>query len=78
MSELEILTVDEAAAKARRHPVTIRKALEAGDLHGYQRRARGRWSIEAPCLAQWVRGATCQHQQRLGIRGHLRAIGGAA
>ena len=38
----DYLTPSEAAAVARRHPVTIRKALEAGNLHGSQQAARGR------------------------------------
>lgn len=56
------LTVAEAAAAARRHPGTIRRALEAGDLHGTQRTVRGRWLIHPDCLESWIDAQPCQHQ----------------
>lgn len=56
------LTPSEAAAIARRHPVTVRKALEAGELHGFQRTKRGRWSVFPDCLQAWVEGRPCVHK----------------
>ncbi len=56
------LTTVEAAARARRHPVTIRKALESGELHGSQRGAGGRWAIRPECVDAFVEGRPCHHQ----------------
>lgn len=50
------MNVAAAAARAERHPNTIRLALEYGDLHGHQRRHRGRWQIHTDALDAWVRG----------------------
>lgn len=57
------LTVSEAATAGRKHAVTVRRALEAGELHGSQRVKGGRWTIEEPCLAAWLAGSECEHQQ---------------
>ena len=38
-------TVNEIAAKYRRHPVTVRRALATGTLYGIQRVPRGKWII---------------------------------
>lgn len=51
-----------AAAEAHRHPVTVRKALEAGELHGAQRRKNGTWRIHRDCLQAWLFGQPCAHQ----------------
>jgi excisionase family DNA binding protein len=51
----------QAAAYAECHPDTIRRALESGELHGGQRKSRGRWSIRRECLDQWLNGAKCEH-----------------
>lgn len=56
------LTVDEAAAAARRHPQTVRRALEAGRLHGTQRVVGGRWTVREDCLEAWCDGEPCAHQ----------------
>jgi hypothetical protein len=56
------LTVDEAAAIARRHPVTVRYALQDKSLHGVQRVKAGRWLIDPECLDAWVDGQQCAHQ----------------
>lgn len=56
------LTVAAAAAEAGRHPVTVRKALEAGELHGFQRVKGGRWSIRHACLDAWVENRLCEHK----------------
>lgn len=58
----ELLTAQEAATAARRHPVTIRKALEAGKLHGFQRVKGGRWTVSPGCLDAWVEGRKCEHR----------------
>jgi hypothetical protein len=44
------------------HPETVLKALEAGKLHGYQRKKKGRWRIHIACLDAWCAGEQCQHQ----------------
>ncbi|HEY8590685.1 MAG TPA: helix-turn-helix domain-containing protein [Naasia sp.] len=56
-----VLTAPEAAAESRRHPVTVRKALEASELHGTQRMKGGRWSIRRECLNAWIDGQKCAH-----------------
>lgn len=56
------LTVDEAALSARRHPVTMYKALESGRLHGSQQVKGGRWLIREDCLEAWLDGDTCEHR----------------
>ncbi|GAB3166769.1 hypothetical protein GCM10027059_26250 [Myceligenerans halotolerans] len=55
------LTVAEAAADARRHPVTVRRALEAAELHGTQRVKGGRWTIRPECLDAWLDQVPCPH-----------------
>ena len=59
---VEYLTVAEAATHVRRHPVTVRKALEAGELCGFQRKAHGRWTVRPACLDAWVEGRPCEHK----------------
>jgi hypothetical protein len=46
--------------------MTILKALDAGELHGGQRKKHGRWSIRAECLDAWLDGAKCEHQTQAG------------
>lgn len=46
------------------HRDTVLKACESGELHGVQRKARGRWRIHADCLDAWAAGAKCPHQKR--------------
>lgn len=55
--------VAQAAAYSGRHPSTIRKAAEAGELHGGQAKKKGRWSFRAECLDAWLDGDSCEHQQ---------------
>lgn len=57
------LTVAEVAKATRRHPVTVRKALEAKQLHGTQQVKGGRWSIREDCAEAWADGERCTHQQ---------------
>ncbi|WP_371130839.1 helix-turn-helix domain-containing protein [Arthrobacter sp. SDTb3-6] len=59
------LTTAEAAVVARRHPVTVRRALEGGELHGQQSKAGGRWLIRAECLDAWMDGVKCVHQSNV-------------
>lgn len=54
-------TVAEIAQAYRRHPVTVRLALEKGELHGRQRVPRGRWVIETICADAWAGGERCPH-----------------
>lgn len=60
---VERLTVAEAAAHARRHDVTVRRALEDGTLHGTQRVKGGRWTVRLDCLDAYLDGELCTHQQ---------------
>lgn len=45
------------------HPSTVLKALEAGELHGSQRKKKGRWRIHRDCLTAWALGEACDHQR---------------
>lgn len=56
-----LLTVSEVSETYRKHPVTIRVALQDGDLHGRQRTAGGRWLVEAECAEAWSLGNECEH-----------------
>lgn len=60
---LQRLRVTDAATIANRHPNTIHRALEAGELHGTQRKAKGVWSIRPDCLEAWLDGHPCAHQE---------------
>lgn len=40
----------------RTHVVTVRKALESGELHGHQRKRGGRWLVAASAVDAWVQG----------------------
>lgn len=57
------LTVNDAATVGSRHPVTIRRALEVGDLHGKQRKKGGRWLIQPECLEAWIDQEPCPHEE---------------
>jgi excisionase family DNA binding protein len=62
MSERLRFDTKQAAEFAGCHPDTVRRALEAGDLHGGQRKAGGRWSVRRECLEAWLDGEKCQHR----------------
>lgn len=57
------LTTAEVAAATRRHPDTVRDALEAGELHGTQNVKGGRWSIREDCAEAWADKVPCEHQR---------------
>ena len=57
------LTTQEVADEYRRHPVTIRIALQDGALHGRQSKAGGRWLIDDDCAEAWSKGEKCRHAQ---------------
>lgn len=59
---VRLLNVAETADLVRKHPVTIRRALEAGEMHGHQRVARGRWTVDERCALAWAMGEPCAHQ----------------
>lgn len=61
-TELIWLTTAQAAERAGRHPTTVRKALEAGELHGGQSKTRGRWRVHRACVDAWALGEDCPHQ----------------
>jgi excisionase family DNA binding protein len=62
MDELIWLTTHQGADRAGRHHITVRRALEAGELHGSQRKTGGRWRIHVECLDAWVAGTDCPHK----------------
>jgi excisionase family DNA binding protein len=62
-SELLWLTTAQAAERTARHPVTVRRALEAGELHGGQRVKGGPWRIHRDCVDAWVLGEPCLHRR---------------
>lgn len=57
------LTTAEVASSARCHVVTVRRALEVGDLHGVQRGAGGRWTVLEECIDPWLAGEPCAHRR---------------
>lgn len=63
MSDRIWFNTSQAAEHAGCHVQTARKALEAGELHGSQRKANGRWRIHVDCLDKWCAGDQCQHQE---------------
>lgn len=52
----------QAADRAGCHVDTVLKACENGELHGSQRKVRGRWRIHVECLDAWCAGERCEHQ----------------
>lgn len=48
------LTVAEVARLSRRHPEFVRDALKAGELHGHQKHARGRWTVSHGSATAWI------------------------
>lgn len=56
------LTVAEVADASRKHPVTIRLALEGGKLHGSQQSTRGRWLVREDCLEAFLECRPCEHK----------------
>ncbi|MFI9817597.1 excisionase family DNA-binding protein [Saccharothrix variisporea] len=52
----EWLTVDLVAQRVNRHKVTVRRALESGEMHGHQTGRGGRWSVAAAAIDAWVQG----------------------
>lgn len=61
MSERIWLSTAQAADRAGCHRDTVLKALEAGELHGTQRKAKGRWKIHVTCVDAWNLGESCEH-----------------
>lgn len=58
------MTTSQAAEHAGRHAQTIRKAAEAGELHGTQRKAGGRWRFHVGCVDAWVLAEDCVHARK--------------
>lgn len=56
----------QAAEHVGKHPATVLKALEAGELEGHQRKAGGRWSIHVDCLDAWAGGEPCPRHSKAG------------
>lgn len=55
------LNTAQAGDHAGCSPTTVLRALEAGELHGTQRKAKGRWRINIACLDAWCAGDKCGH-----------------
>lgn len=53
----EWLTASQVAAMSGRHVVTVWRALECGELHGHQRRRKGKWQVAASAVDAWIQGA---------------------
>lgn len=49
-------STQQAAEYANLHVDTVRRALQAGELKGGQRKANGRWSIRREDLDRWLDG----------------------
>lgn len=52
----------QAADHAGCHRDTVLKAVESDELHGTQRKKKGRWRIHVDCLNAWCGGEQCAHQ----------------
>lgn len=50
------LTVKEAAVLARKHPDTVLKACQGGELFATQRVKGGSWSIREDSIDHWLDG----------------------
>lgn len=61
MSTRVWLSTAQSADHAGCHPDTVLKACESGELHGTQRKKKGRWRIHVDCLDAWCAGGPCAH-----------------
>lgn len=61
-SEAIWLSTAQVAERTGRHPVTVRRALEADELHGGQPKARGSWRVHRDCADAWALGEPCPHR----------------
>lgn len=50
------LTIREAAARAHRHPETVRRAIRAGELPAIQRCKSGKWLLKSTDVDDWLAG----------------------
>jgi excisionase family DNA binding protein len=50
------MTVKQVAAEFGKHPDTVRKACESGELFATQRIKGGRWSIRPDSVDHWLDG----------------------
>jgi excisionase family DNA binding protein len=55
-------TTTTAARVLGCHVQTVLKACESGELHGSQRKPKGRWRIHRDCLNAWAFGDPCPHR----------------
>lgn len=62
MSHRIWFNTSQSAEHAGCHRDTVLKAVEAGELHGTQRKKNGRWRIHVACLDAWCGGDKCEHQ----------------
>ena len=53
----------EIASRARRHPGTVIRALEGGELHGKKNGRGGHLRAHTDCVDAWFEGKTCAHAQ---------------
>lgn len=61
MDKPQMFTVNEVAETYRKHPVTVRIALQDGALHGRQSVKGGRWLVQDECADAWSQGSKCPH-----------------
>jgi hypothetical protein len=68
------LTPEQVAVKrgGKTHVVTVWKALESGELHGHQRKRRGRWQVHPEAVDAWVRGM--DGETACGCKRRLRSV----
>ncbi|WP_031470391.1 helix-turn-helix domain-containing protein [Sciscionella sediminilitoris] len=53
---MDTMTPAQVVAEYGFHLTTVHKALEAGELHGHQRKFKGRWRIERCAVEAWIKG----------------------
>jgi len=54
--------MDEMVEQSGLSRYTIMKELQAGRLHGGQRKKRGTWTVDEACFHAWMRGDECEHR----------------
>lgn len=58
------LDTRQAAIRSNFAIDTVKRAANAGHLHGHQRVVGGKWRFRPECVDAWVTGEKCEHQRR--------------
>lgn len=58
----DFLSSAEVADLAGCHPVSVRRALEGGELHGTQPQVGARWRVGRECALAWAERRPCPHE----------------